>query len=373
MKIAAKLRNRGAAVTHDVLMIPIAWLGAYWLRFNLESIPEPYLGQALAMLPVVLVIHVSVLLYFGLYRGVWRFASIPDLLRICQAVLIATALSAVAIFLLTRMDFVPRSVIPLSALLLVFLLGGPRFIYRWLKDRKVYYRTGKKALVAGAGSAGEMLARDLLRDPESRYQPVAFVDDDTKKRGREIHGIRVAGSIDEASRLVPQLGIDVILIAVPSATSKQMQRIVGVCEPCGVPVRTLPRMEDLVTGQVSISQVRNVKIEDLLGREAVTLDWTGIRGGLAGKSVLVTGGGGSIGSELCRQIACLNPTRLIVLERSEFNLYSIDLELARMFPELKRVMLLGDVCSRATVESALTQHKPHIVFQIGRASCRERV
>ncbi len=362
MTLLTKLRSRGGALTHDLLMIPLAWVGAYWLRFNLESIPEPYLGQALKVLPVVIIVHVSVFLYFGLYRGVWRFASIPDLIRITKAVVVAVAVSSMIIFLMTRMAYVPRSVIALHALLLLGLLGGPRLLYRWFRDRKVYYRTGKKALVAGAGSAGEMLARDLLRDPESRYQPVAFVDDDTKKRGREIHGIRVAGSIDEASRLVPQLGIDVILIAVPSATSKQMQRIVGVCEPCGVPVRTLPRMEDLVTGQVSISQVRNVQIEDLLGREAVTLDWTGIRGGLAGKSVLVTGGGGSIGSELCRQIARLNPTRVIVLERSDFNLYSIDLELARMFPELKRVMLLGDVCSRATVESALTQHKPHIVF-----------
>ena len=362
MKMLDKLRSRGAAITHDVLMVPIAWLGAYWLRFNLESIPEPYLGRALEMLPAVIVVHVSVFLYFGLYRGVWRFASIPDLIRITKAVVVAVAVSSMTIFLITRMVYVPRSVIALHALLLLGLLGGPRLLYRWFKDRRVYYRIGKKALVAGAGSAGEMLARDLLRDPESRYQPVAFVDDDTKKQGREIHGIRVAGSTEDTPRLVSQLGIDVILIAVPSATSKQMQRIVGVCKPCGVPVRTLPRMEDLVTGQVSISQVRNVQIEDLLGREAVKLDWTGIRGGLAAKSVLVTGGGGSIGSELCRQIARLNPARLVVFERSEFNLYSIDLELARTFPELERVMLLGDVCSRSTVESALTQYEPHIVF-----------
>jgi FlaA1/EpsC-like NDP-sugar epimerase len=362
MKIAAKLRSRGAAVAHDVLMIPIAWLGAYWLRFNLESIPEPYLGQALAMLPVVLVIHVSVFLYFGLYRGVWRFASIPDLLRIGQAVLIATALSSVVIFLFTRMDFIPRSVIPLSALLLVFLLGGPRFIYRWLKDRRLYELPGKKALIIGAGSAGEMLVRDMLRDRQREFQPVAFVDDDVGKRGREIHGIRVAGSVERIPRLVSKLGVDVTLIAAPSATSKQMRRIVDACETSNVPVRTLPRIGDLVGGQVSIKEMRDVHIEDLLGREAVELDWSGIRGGLAGKSVLVTGGGGSIGSELCRQIARLNPTRLVVLERSEFNLYSIDLELARTFPELERVVLLGDVCRPTTVERALTRYKPDIVF-----------
>ncbi|MEE8262885.1 MAG: polysaccharide biosynthesis protein, partial [Gammaproteobacteria bacterium] len=181
MNILEKLRNRGGALTHDLLMIPLAWVGAYWLRFNLESIPEPYFGQALKMLPAVIIVHVSVFLYFGLYRGVWRFASIPDFIRITKAVVVAVAVSSVVIFLITRMAYVPRSVIALHALLLLGLLGGPRLLYRWFKDRRVYYRIGKKALVAGAGSAGEMLERDLLRDPESRYLPVAFVDDDTKK------------------------------------------------------------------------------------------------------------------------------------------------------------------------------------------------
>jgi FlaA1/EpsC-like NDP-sugar epimerase len=362
MRFATKLRSRGAAFTHDLLMIPIAWLGAYWLRFNLENIPEPYLTQAMAMLPVVIVVHVSVFLYFGLYRGVWRFASIPDLIRISKAVATAVALSAVAIFLLTRMVDVPRSVIPLHALLLLALLTGPRFLYRWLKDRKIYYGAGKKALIVGAGQAGEMLARDLLRDAESEYQPVAFVDDDMRKRGREIHGLRVVGTIDDIPREVVKRDIDVILIAVPSATSKQMRRIVGICESCEIPTRTLPRMEDLVTGQVSIKEVRDVKIDDLLGRETVELDWTAIRQKLAGKPVLVTGGGGSIGSELCRQIAQLGPSRLIVLDRSEFNLYSVDLELQRMFPDLERINLLADVCDRRTVKSALEQYRPDVIF-----------
>jgi FlaA1/EpsC-like NDP-sugar epimerase len=194
-------------------------------------------------------------------------------LRIAKAVWVATAVSAVAIFLLTRMAYVPRSVIPLGALLLMFLLGGPRFIYRWLKDRRLYDLPGKKALIVGAGRAGEMLARDLLRDRQGQYQPVVFVDDDPRKRGREIHGIRVAGDIEKIPKLVTKLDIDSILIAVPSATSKQMRRIVGVCEPCGIPFRTLPRMEDLVTGQVSLKEIRDVRIEDLLGREAVRLDW----------------------------------------------------------------------------------------------------
>ncbi len=362
MKLATKLRSRGGAFAHDLVIIPIAWLGAYWLRFNLEAIPPAYLRQALLMLPVVMLTHVAVFLYFGLYRGVWRFASVPDLLRIAKAVAVGTALSAVAIFLFTRMAYVPRSVIPLSALLLMFLLGGPRFLYRWLKDRRLYEFPGKKALIVGAGRAGEMLVRDLLRDRQAQYQPVGFVDDDARQRGREIHGVRVMGSVERIPSLVQKLGVDAILIAVPSATSRQMRRIVDICEPCSVPFRTLPRMDDLVSGQVSLKEVRDVRIEDLLGREAVQLDWQAIKQGLGGKTALVTGGGGSIGSELCRQIAGLEPARLIVFERSEFNLYTIDLELGRAFPRLERVMLLGDVCDVATVQGTLERYRPDVLF-----------
>lgn len=362
MNITTKLRSRGGAFAHDLIMIPVAWLGAYWLRFNLETIPPAFLEQALLMLPVVVLTHVAVFLYLGLYRGVWRFASVPDLLRIAKAVAVGTALSAVAIFLLTRMAYIPRSVIPLSAILLMFLLGGPRFVYRWLKDRRLYELPGKKALIVGAGRAGEMLVRDLLRDRQAQYRPVGFVDDDARTRGREIHGLRVLGSVERIPALVQKLGVDLILIAVPSATSRQMRRIVDVCEPCGVPFRTLPRMDDLASGQVSLKELRDVRIEDLLGREAVQLNWEAIKQGLGGKTVLVTGGGGSIGAELCRQIASIGPARLIVLDRSEFNLYTIDLELARTFPDLERVMLLGDVCDTPTVERLLGRYSPAAVF-----------
>jgi FlaA1/EpsC-like NDP-sugar epimerase len=362
MNIAAKLRSRGGAFAHDLLMIPIAWLGAYWLRFNLETIPESYLLQAIAMLPVVMLVHVSVFVYFGLYRGVWRFASVPDLLRIAKAVVVGMAISAVIIFMLTRMAYVPRSVLPLSALLLMFLLGGPRFVYRWLKDRRLYDLPGKKALIVGAGRAGEMLARDLLRDRQAQYQPVGFVDDDARQRGREIHGVRVLGPVESTPSLIQKLGVDVILIAVPSATSKQMRRIVDICEPCGIPFRTLPRLEDIVSGQASIKEIRDVSIEDLLGRETVKLDWGSITDGLRGKTVLVTGGGGSIGSELCRQIAGLQPARLIVFERSEFNLYTIDLELRRTFPDVTLSTVLGDVCDSAGVKRLLKTERPDVIF-----------
>jgi FlaA1/EpsC-like NDP-sugar epimerase len=355
-------RSRYVAFAHDVAMIPMAWLGAYWLRFNLDAIPSEFLAVALAMLPVVMLVQGATFWYFGLYRGVWRFASLPDLLRIVQAVVIGVALSALAIFLIARVQGIPRAVFPLSGLLLVALLGGPRFLYRWFKDRETFRPIGRKALIVGAGKAGEMLVRDLLRDPVSTYYPTAFVDDDRKKVGRDIHGVRVVGVCDDIPRIVERYGVDLIILALPSISGRRLRRIVEICERSGVSFRTLPRMQDLVNGQVSLKELRNVEIEDLLGREKVTLDWRSIEGELTGKSVMVTGGGGSIGTELCRQIARLSPSRLVVYEQSEYNLYSIDRELRGSFPDLALASVLADMGDPVAVDRVLNTYRPQVIF-----------
>jgi FlaA1/EpsC-like NDP-sugar epimerase len=217
-------------------------------------------------------------------------------------------------------------------------------------------------LIVGAGQAGEMLVRDLLRDPQHGYRPVAFVDDAPSKRGKEIHGVRVVGDCEAIHSAVTDLDVGLILIAMPSASSRQMRRVVGLCEQANVHFRMLPRMQDLVTGQVSLKDLREVKIDDLLGREAVRLDWPAITRGAQGKVILVTGGGGSIGSELCRQIARLKPSHLIVFEQSEFNLYSIEMELRRAFPDLALTAVLGDVCDEVAVERVLAAHRPQVIF-----------
>ncbi|HEX9583330.1 MAG TPA: nucleoside-diphosphate sugar epimerase/dehydratase, partial [Gammaproteobacteria bacterium] len=357
-----RLRNRTAAFAHDVIMVPVAWLGAYWLRFNLDTIPQEYFAGALAGLPLVMLIQGGVFWYFGLYRGVWRFASLPDLLRIAKAIGVGVCLSALVIFFTTRMEGVPRSIFPLYAILLALLLGGPRFFYRWLKDRQLYVTAGKRALIVGAGEAGETLVRELLRDRTRGYQPVGFVDDDGEKKGREIHGIRVLGDSGKIPRLVERMDIDLILIAVPSATSRQMRRIVGHCERAGVPLRTLPALKDIVSGRSVVSELRDISIEDLLGREPVSLDWQAIGDGIRGKTVLVTGGGGSIGAELCRQIARLGPQSLVILDRSEMNVYAMEMELRKSCPALVFTPLLGDVCDAAAVEQVFRERRPEIVF-----------
>lgn len=347
---------------HDLVMIPVAWLGAYWLRFNLGAIPENYLQGALDSLLVVVLIQGLVFRYFGLYRGVWRFASMPDLLRISKAVVVGMAFSATLLFLIARMDAVPRSVFPLYGLLLISLLGTSRLVVRWSKDRGMYREGAKRVLIVGAGRAGEMLVRDLLRGNEELYQPVGFLDDNINKQGREIHGVRVLGTCCEIVDFADRMDIDLIVLAIPSADSADMRRLVGFCERTNVPFRTLPPLDRLMSGQVTLSNLRDVSIDDLLGREPVSLDWKTIRQELKGKTVLVTGAGGSIGSELCRQIARLKPAKLLLLDNSEFNLYRIEKELKQHFPELNLGVHLNDVSDLPAVGRLMQDCGPQIIF-----------
>jgi FlaA1/EpsC-like NDP-sugar epimerase len=276
-------------------------------------LPPTGFTQALLWLPLLMVSQGGAFIYFGLYRGDWRFASMPDLLRIIKAVTVGTLACMAIIFLFTRLQGIPRSVFPAYWLLLIVGLGTPRFFYRWIKDRKLYLGQGERVLIAGAGRAGEMLARDLLRDPQRTLEPVGFVDDSKHKRGADIHGIRVLGNCDQLPDLVNRLEVDIVLLAIPSASSPQIRRIVEYCEAANVTFRTIPCMQDLIAGRVSINTLREVSIEDLLGRDPVRLDREAIRTELSGRCVLISGGGGSIGTELCRSncIRCLvmSPTR----------------------------------------------------------------
>ena len=356
------LNNRTLAILHDLAMIPVAWLGAYWLRYNLGTIPADQFQTAIKSLFILVAIQAFAFHYYGLYRGVWRFASVPDLIRIGKAALVGMAFSAVMVFLFTRMESVPRSVFPLYGLLLVALLGSSRLAVRWSKDRHIYRGEGRRVLVVGAGKAGEMLVRDLLRSRDELYEPVGFVDDSLRKQGREIHGVRVLGSCDEMIDFAERLDVELIVLALPSANSQQMRRLVGLCEKTSVPFRTLPPMDRLMSGEVTLNQLREVSIDDLLGREPVALDWQAIEMELKDKKVLVTGAGGSIGSELCRQIAKLKPAHLILLDSSEFNLYSIEMELGKYFPRLTISRCLGDVVDYPGVERVVQEHMPEIIF-----------
>ncbi len=361
-RLMRRLRTRTAAFVHDLCMIPVAWLGAYWLRFNLGDVPGLYWDTAISLLPLVIAVNGAVFWYFGLYRGIWRFASMPDLVRITKAVIAGVLISAVAIFMVTRMQTVPRSVLPLQALLLILALGGPRLAYRWTRDRALYVGGAQSVLIVGAGDAGEGLARELLRDPALRMRPIGFVDDDPAKKGLEIRGLRVLAKTGKLPRVVREKRAELVLLAMPSATSEQIRRVVKLCEDAKVPFRTVPLLGDLLEGKANLSDLREVSIEDLLGRDSVSLDWASIRNGVADKTVLVTGGAGSIGSELCRQIAEIGPAELVIFDQSEFGLYSIEQELAAKHPQLKLTVCLGDAVDQRNVERTMATVRPAVVF-----------
>lgn len=360
-EMLSKMRLGTIIFIHDLIMVALAWLGAYWLRFNLSLPPELETQTSLRWLPLVLVVQGVFFHRLGLYRGIWRFASVPDLVRIAKSSCLGIATIAIVLFSVNRLHGVPRSVIPLYAVLLLFLLSTPRLIYRVWKDRGAPLSAGRRALIVGAGKAGEMLVRDLLRASGAKFAPVALVDDDPKKKGSEIHGVRVRGRCEQIPRLVEKLAIETILIAVPSATDKEMRRIVEICEGAGVPFLTLPSMQEMLSGQMS-GHLREVSIEDLLGRAPIKLDRKGIQAHLGGKRVLVTGGGGSIGSELCKQIAQFSVAELIVFERCEFNLYQVERALRRSFPGLRLSAILGDVTDEPDVRRVISQYRPEIIF-----------
>lgn len=356
-----RLRSRTVIFVHDLLMVALAWLGAYWLRFNLSLPTEPELTTALVCLPLTVAVQAVIFWAMGLYRGIWRFASVPDLVRIGKASCLGIAFVGALLFFYNRLHGVPRSVIPLYPLLLLLLLAGPRLLYRIWKDQGAMLKGGQRALVVGAGKAGELLVRDLLRERDARYVPVCFVDDDPRKRGSEIHGVRVRGCPANIPRLIERFGIEAILLAIPSANDREMRRIVEICEATGLPFLTLPSVQDMLSEQPA-GKLREVAIEDLLGRAPVRLDRSVVKAHLDGKKILVTGGGGSIGSELCKQIARYEVAELIVFERTEFNLYRIEQDLSRQFPGLRCRSLLGDVTDQSDVERVLRAHRPHIIF-----------
>ena len=359
--ISPKLRLRALVFLHDLIMVVLAWLGAYWLRFNLAMPPPPYDAGALNALPIVLVIQILVFSQLGLYRGIWRFASVPDLIRIGKSAVVGVAIISVTLYFWNRLQDVPRSVLPLYVMLLGLFLSGPRLIYRMWKDQGVTLAAGQRTLIVGAGRAAELLVRDLLRARHSPFIPVALLDDNPGKKGSEIHGVRVRGQIGQIEALTAKLDIEAILIAVPSASDKEMRRIVELCERTGIPFLTLPSVQGMLAGQMS-GNLREVSIEDLLGRTPVRLDRTAVQNHIQGARILVTGGGGSIGSELCKQIAHYAPAELIILEQCEFNLYQIEQALRLAYPDLRLTVLLGDVTDPLAVEQALARARPDLIF-----------
>jgi len=350
----------------DVAIVSISLGLAYALRFSTFDL-SGYWGQILLALPLIIFIRVSAFALNGLYRGMWRFVSLRDLAVMIQAVTISSLFLVFVLFLFQKLNEYPRSVFFIEWFTAIVLLGGIRFAYRiyregWFKPVISSTKAGKQVLIVGAGRAGEMILREILGNFRLSYVPVGFVDDNRDKRNRTIHGYRVLGHTRDIPKIAKKFGVQEVYLAIPAASGMAKRRIMLTCKRAGVKFKTLPGVSELLNGTVKISELREFQIEDLLGRTPAKLDNASIKSYLRGKTVMITGAGGSIGSELCRQILRFAPDRLILFERSEFNLYQIHMNLLELFPEVKIYPVIGDVLNEQRIEKTLINFMPDVIF-----------
>jgi len=350
------------AVLHDGIAAALAWSFAYLLRFNFE-LPPNFSAELQQTLYWVVFLQLLIFWRFDLYRGIWRYASTADLRRIFLAVMLSAA-AIPLMFLMLRLDFViPRSVMIINPLLLILMMGGSRFVYRMWKEQGLYgdfKLHGEPVLVLGAGDVAANLAKELVASTDWRL--VGFLDDEIDKHGRMLNGIRVLGKLESLPEWAGKLGVSQVIIAMPSSSHQQRKRAIDLCNVAQVKALTVPSFDDLMSGKVAVSQLRAVELDDLLGRDPVVLDDAGLHGLMNGKAIMVTGAGGSIGSEMCLQIARFSPAKLVLFELNEFALYTIEQELKQVFPELNIVCLIGDVRDAARVDEAMQQHQPGVLF-----------
>ncbi|MBP0593878.1 polysaccharide biosynthesis protein [Paraburkholderia sp. LEh10] len=351
-----------SAFLFDLGAVVCTWLIAYVIRFN-GIVPPDFRVGAMHALVWVLPVYGAMFRFFGLYRGMWVFASLPDLLRISKAVAAGALLTMILAVMVQPVPIVPRSVLLVSPLLLFLAMGGSRALYRAMKEFYLYgglMAQGKPVIVLGAGTAGAMLARELSRSSEWRL--IGLLDDDVSKHGREIYGYKVLGAIGQLPEIAQNLKTEYAIIAIPSAPVEQQRRVATLCVRAGVRAMVLPALTDVGEGQASLSRVRHIDLEDLLGREPVQIDTPHVEALLHARVVMVTGAGGSIGSELCRQILRFKPAQLVAFDISEYAMYRLVEELHERFPGLSIVPVIGDAKDSLLLDQAMARYTPHIVY-----------
>jgi FlaA1/EpsC-like NDP-sugar epimerase len=353
--------RNSVAFLHDVAAAGIAWCLAYLFRLNFE-LEEPFASAMVSHLLWVMPLQAALFLWLGMYRGLWRYASLPDLRRI----LVAAGLGAMAIavvIVVFRLTAVPRSVILLYPILLAVFMGGSRVAYRAWKEghlRRLTASGARRVVILGADAAAANLLKSLGRSPEWHF--VGVLDDDPRTRGREIQGVKVLGALDRLPEVAAESHAELAVIAMPERSHAARRRAVDLCRQANVPAMTVPSYEDLVTGKVTVSQLRRVELDDLLGRDPVQLDSEGLGGWLRGRTVLVTGAGGSIGAELCRQILKFAPAQLVALDTSELALYQLEQDLGAERGGARLAYLAGDVKSAQRLDETHRAWRPSVVF-----------
>ncbi len=368
MDVKQLLRYRVAVVVlvHAAL-VSVAWYGAWWLRLETAlwdtdaSKGVDYLGVATTLFAAVLIARLATFWYFDLFQGLWRYVSLTDLINLAKATLAGSLIYLLAIIALRPgLRDVARSVLVIEPILCLMLAGGVRMVVRTY--REIFApaaRGGRRVLIVGAGDAGEMLLREMKAHRHLNYTPVGFIDDDRRKHGTKIHGVPVLGGIDGVKVIVETTGAEELIMAIPSAQGAEYARILKDCASTGVRLRRLPQG---VADIIRLTELRDVAVEDLLDREPVEIDLDALRAAVSGKIVLVTGAGGSIGSEVVRQLAPLTPSLVIALDRSENALFFLEREMAVHHAGLVVRMRVGDVLDRPAMRALFEQHKPHLIL-----------
>lgn len=346
----------------DIILIQIALFGSFILRFE-GKLPPNFLAVYGPLVLPILIFKIGTFLATSVYKKIWRYANVNEIIALIQGITIGSILLIGYVFFF-RLSF-PRSIILIDWMLTLILIGGLRFI---LKVRKEYQgrnrmNTGtKKVLIVGAGDAGEIVLREFMKHPELNTQIIGFVDDDPSKKKLEIHGVKVLDNRYQIPSLVSRYSIDEVVIAIPSASGREIREIHQLCLKANVDVRILPGVYALIDGKISLKQIREVQVEDLLGREPVKVDMEEIAAYLTDKTILISGGAGSIGSELCRQVAKFNPKRLIIFDICENDVYDIDLELKEMFKNLDITPIIGSIREINKLRQVFQEYHPNVVF-----------
>ena len=355
----------------DALLFALTLWGAYLLRFEL-AIRLEEIRQFSSILIWLVPMKLAVFFAFGLYRGMWRYSSVRDFWHLAQASLSSMFLTMAVILFLYRFQGFSRAVFMLDGVLTFLFTGALRMgirSYFTFKDQNrsdhAFIGAGKKrkrVLIVGAGKAGEKILREIFDNYQLFYEVAGFVDDDQEKQGRSMHGVPVLGSVPSLPHLMGDTGIQEVLIAIPSATGDQMRRIVDICKECDVSYKTLPGIGEIINGSASVKILRDVSYQDLLGRPPVRLDVSGIREYIDGRTVLITGCGGSIGSELCRQVVRFQPRSVVLLDASETNLFHIQMELQHEMYYRNHHAVLGQVQDRSLMQDIFRKYRPQVVF-----------
>lgn len=330
---------------------------------GLESLAPKYTEYFIRYTLIIVGVKLLSFILFGIYKKIWKYASFRDFLTIVESLAISTVIM-VFVFYIIEVEYFPKSILIIDFLLTLILIVGSRFSVRMFNEMKFgsIYTRRKRTLIVGAGDAGEMIVREMIRQRDSEYVPVGFLDDDKAKIGHQIHGIKVFGKTDEVKKFIKKLAIDEIIIAIPSASGEVRKNITFKAKEEGIFCKTLPSLYEIIDGKAHLYQIRDIRVEDILGRKPVKLNYSQLLNQLEGKSILITGAGGSIGSELCRQVIRFKPSNLILVDHSENNVFLIEQELSTKLNYSNAIPIVTDIRDSSSIRGVFKKYKPEIVF-----------